>query len=161
MRMVYRIVPARHARDLSGKGASLTGGRWNAKDTAVIYTSESRSLAAMEFLVHVSLTDIPQEIKIVSIGIPDMNIPNQINPSDLPRDWRTHPAPFSLAEIGSRWAFGMGSLLLRVPSAVMIHEFNILINPIHPDMKSVKIIDVESFAYDARLHKPAKIPKEA
>lgn len=156
MREVYRIALAKHARDLSGKGARLTGGRWNTKDTAVIYTSESRSLAAMEYLVHVSLTDIPPEIKITSIGIPEAIIPKEIDPSDLPKDWRKSPAPFLLGDIGAKWVSGMESLLLRVPSAVVMHEFNILINPAHPDMKSVRIIDVESFIYDERLHKPTK-----
>ncbi|HUK55831.1 MAG TPA: RES family NAD+ phosphorylase [Nitrospiria bacterium] len=144
---------AKHARDLSGKGARLTGGRWNAKDTAVIYTSESRSLAAMEYLVHVSLTNIPAGIRIVSIGIPDSSVPKQINPSDLPADWHRNPAPFSLADMGTKWAISMESLLLRAPSAVIMHEYNILINPTHPDMKSVQILDVENFIYDERLHK--------
>lgn len=156
MRRVYRIALAKHARDLSGKGARLTGGRWNAKDTEVIYTSESRSLAAMEYLVHVSLTDIPTETKIVSIDIPDTSIPKQIDPSDLPTDWRKNPAPFLLADIGTKWVLSKESLLLRVPSAVIIHEFNILINPMHPDMKSVNIVEVESFVYDERLHKTNK-----
>jgi len=153
MRLVYRIALAKHALDLSGKGARLTGGRWNVKDTAIIYTSESRSLAAMEFLVHVSLTDIPEEIKIVSISIPDTNIPIQVDATNLPKDWRKIPAPFSLADIGTKWVQSMKSLLLRVPSAVMMHEFNILISPMHPDMKSVNIIEEETFNYDERLHK--------
>lgn len=154
MRRVYRIALAKHARDLSGKGARLTGGRWNAKDTAVIYTSESRSLAAMEYLVHVSLADIPPGIKIASIGIPETIIPKQLDPDDLPKEWRKSPAPFSLGDIGTRWVSSMESLLLRVPSAVISHEFNILINPAHPEMKSVKIVEVESFIYDERLQKP-------
>ncbi|MFQ5779226.1 MAG: RES family NAD+ phosphorylase [Nitrospiria bacterium] len=154
--MVYRIALAKHARDLSGKGARLTGGRWNTKDTGVIYTSESRSLAAVEYLVHLSLADIPAEIKIVSIGIPDMSIPKQIDPSDLPRDWRKNPGPFLLADIGTKWVLSMESLLLRVPSAVIMTEFNILINPTHPDMESVNIVEVEHFIYDERLHKTNK-----
>lgn len=156
MRRVYRIALAKHARDLSGRGARLTGGRWNPKDTAVIYTSGSRSLAAMEFLVHVSLADIPPELKIVTIEFPETMIPKQIDSSVLPKNWRRSPAPFSLGEIGVNWVSSMESLLLRVPSAVILHEFNILINPSHPDMKSVKIVDVESFLYDERLHKPTK-----
>ncbi len=147
---------AKHARDLSGKGARLTGGRWNAKGTALIYTSESRSLAAMEYLVHVSLANIPTQIMIVSIGIPDSSIPKQIDPSDLPGDWARNPAPFLLADIGTRWVSSVESLLLRVPSAVIMHEFNILINPTHPDMKFVDILEVESFTYDERLHKTDK-----
>lgn len=156
MRMVYRVARAKHARDLSGIGARLTGGRWNTKDTGVIYTSESRSLAAMEYLVHVSLTDIPAETKIVSIGIPDTNIPKKIDPSDLPKDWRKNPAPFLLAGIGTKWVLSMKSLLLRVPSAVIMNEFNILINPTHHDIQSVNIVKVESFVYDERPHKTDK-----
>jgi RES domain-containing protein len=156
MRRVYRIALAKHARDLSGKGARLTGGRWNAKGTDLIYTSESRSLAAMEYLVHVSIANIPTQIMMASIGIPDSSIPKQIDPSDLPADWARNPAPFLLADIGTRWVSSMESLLLRVPSAVIMHEFNILINPTHPGMKFVDILEVESFTYDERLHKTDK-----
>lgn len=155
MRRVYRIALAKHARDLTGKGARLTGGRWNAKETAVLYTSESRSLAAMEYLVHLSLANIPPDIKIISIGIPDSSVPKQLNVSELPKDWRRNPAPMMLAEIGTRWALGLESLLLRVPSAVIMQEFNILINPAHPDMKAVHILDVDPFIYDERLRRAA------
>ncbi|HEX9757246.1 MAG TPA: RES family NAD+ phosphorylase [Nitrospiria bacterium] len=153
MREVYRISLAKHARDLSGRGARLIGGRWNRRDTGVIYTSEHRSLAAMEYLVHVSLPYLPAEIKIVSIGVPDTGIPKEIDPAKLPTDWNRYPAPFSLADIGTQWVSSMESLLFRVPSAVVPHEFNILINPAHPEMKSVKILKVENFEYDSRLHK--------
>lgn len=153
MRRVYRIALAKHARDLSGNGARLTGGRWNPKGTAVIYTSESRSLAAMEYLVHLSFTDIPPEIKIVSIGVPETIVPKQIDPAHLPKDWRRSPAPFSLGEIGARWVLGGQSLLLRVPSAIVPHEFNILINPAHLEMKSARILEVERFIYDERLRR--------
>ena len=46
-RIVYRIgvdAPAYEADDLSGKGAEITGGRWNEKGTAVVYAAENRSL---------------------------------------------------------------------------------------------------------------------
>lgn len=151
MREVYRISLAKHARDLSGKGARLMGGRWNKKDTALIYTSESRSLAAMEYLVHVSLVNIPPEIAIVSMGIPESIIFQQIDSLALPQDWRSSPTPFLLANIGTKWVSSMESLLFRVPSAVIEHEFNILINPAHPDMKSIEILKVEDFIYDERL----------
>jgi len=153
MRRVYRISLAKHARDLSGKGARLTGGRWNTKDTAVIYTSESRSLAAMEYLVHVSLANMPPEITITSIEIPQSLVPITINISDLPKDWRRSPPPFLLGELGAKWVSSMESLLLRVPSAIIKHEFNILMNPSHPDIKKINIGEVEDFIYDERLKK--------
>lgn len=152
MRVVYRIALAQHARDLSGQGARLNGGRWNNKGTAIIYTSESRSLAAMEYLVHVSLPDIPAGLKIVSISIPAAMKAKQVEPSDLPRNWHEYPPPFELADFGTKWVESGQGLLLRVPSAVIEHEFNVLINPQHPDRKHVKIKSIEDFMYDDRLH---------
>jgi RES domain-containing protein len=56
-----------------------------------------------------------------------------------------------LAELGTTWAIKNESLLLRVPSAVVEHEFNILINPLHPDMKQVSILQIENYTLDKRL----------
>ena len=56
-----------------------------------------------------------------------------------------------LADLGSEWAMAMRSLLLRVPSVVVLDEFNILINPKHPDMNRVVISSVESYMFDRRL----------
>jgi hypothetical protein len=45
----------------------------------------------------------------------------------------------------------VSELLLFVPSAVVSGEHNVMINPLHPDMKQVKIIMVEDFTFDRRL----------
>jgi len=73
--------------------------------------------------------------------------------SDLPADWRTHPAPPQLADLGSAWVKTNKTLLLRVPSVIIEKEFNILINPGHPDIKFVTIGKVEDFKFDDRLLK--------
>jgi len=52
---LFRVTRKKYIDDLSGEGSRLYGGRWNHKGAAVIYTSESISLAAMEVLVHTSL----------------------------------------------------------------------------------------------------------
>jgi RES domain-containing protein len=70
----------------------------------------------------------------------------------LPKGWRDHPPPIKLAEMGTDWLKSIKSLLLRMPSAVIPNEFNIIINPVHTDMKYVKITHVEDFTYDKRLH---------
>jgi RES domain-containing protein len=77
--------------------------------------------------------------------------PTEIPLSDLPKTWRKFPASSELAEIGSKWAVSNESLALRVPSAVVPHEFNILLNPAHPDMKHVAITTVEGLEMDKRL----------
>ena len=42
------------ADDTTGAGAKKTGGRWNRKGIALIYTAESRALACLETLVHLN-----------------------------------------------------------------------------------------------------------
>ena len=45
------------------------------------------------------------------------------------------------------------SLLLKVPSAIIPEEYNMIINPAHPDFKKVKIIKTGLFQFDASLFK--------
>jgi RES domain-containing protein len=52
--------------DLSGKGAEKTGGRWNRRDTPVIYASGSIALAYLETIVHLSGNDpLPHPADVV------------------------------------------------------------------------------------------------
>ena len=51
----WRIVKSKHADTaFSGEGAARFGGRWNSRGVAVVYTSATRSLAALETLVHLN-----------------------------------------------------------------------------------------------------------
>ena len=149
--LVYRIAKTEYIHDLSGTGAKVYGGRWSKKGIGIIYTSENRALATVEYLVHVPLSLFPGNISIATLKIPDGIAPKEISISGLPANWRNYPAPLELAEIGTRWALANDTLLLRVPSAVVEHEWNILINPSHPDMKHVSISKTERFSLDARL----------
>ena len=149
--LVFRLAQSAHIRDLTGAGARLYGGRWNHRGTAVIYASETRSLATLEYLVHVPLPHMPADLSIASLEIPD-DVPfEEVNPSDLPQDWRRFPAPSELAGWGTAWARSCRGLLLRVPSAVVDHECNVLLNPSHPDVSRVAIADVKLYSLDERL----------
>ena len=50
--IVWRLADPRYARDLSGEGSRLMGGRWNAPGHAVLYVSSHLSLAVLETLAH-------------------------------------------------------------------------------------------------------------
>jgi RES domain-containing protein len=149
--LVYRIATSKHLNDLSGEGARLHGGRWNHRGTAVIYTSETRSLATVELVVHVSLSFAPTDLKMATIEVPDQPAPEVVDVTALPPSWRDFPAPPELADLGTSWARSNRSLLLRVPSAVVEHEHNILINPTHPDIARAVLAKVEDFRLDRRL----------
>jgi len=154
--LVYRIATSKHVKDLSGEGARLHGGRWNHRGTALLYTSETRSLATVELVVHVSLSFAPTDLKMATIEVPDEPAPEVVDVAALPPNWRDFPAPPELADLGTTWARSSRSLLLRVPSAVVAHEHNILINPAHPDIARVVLATVEDFRLDRRLARPKR-----
>lgn len=150
---LFRIAKEQHVGDLSGIGARLYGGRWNHKGVAVVYASESRALAALECLVHVPMSTIPRDLEMMELVIPKRIIPENIDPADLPPKWRKYPPPQRLATLGSNWVHSNRSLLLRVPSAVVENEFNVLINPEHEDLKRIRTIGPVRFEFDGRLLK--------
>jgi RES domain-containing protein len=149
--IVYRIAKTKYINDLSGSGARLYGGRWNHKGVGIIYASETRALATVEYLVHVPLSIVPDDLSIASIEVPDDVSAREILIPELPGNWRSYPPPIECAELGTVWALSNETLLLRVPSAVVAHEFNILINPSHPGIKSVTVSQIENYKFDKRL----------
>lgn len=151
---VYRIAKTDHIGDLSGTGARLYGGRWNHRGTPMVYTSETRALATLEYLVHVSLPFAPANLGMAALEIPDGIVPEEVLPSSLPTNWRGHPASPKLPDIGTEWARSGRALLLRVPSAVVEHECNVLINPLHRDARLVVVVETEPCRLDERLLTP-------
>ncbi|MEX0720738.1 MAG: RES family NAD+ phosphorylase [Balneolaceae bacterium] len=148
---LFRITRKKYAGDLSGEGARIYGGRWNRKGVSVIYTSGHESLAALEVLTHTSIADIPKDLEMLVLFVPDDIRCEEVSAEDLPENWRVYPAPQHLAEIGIKWALYKNSLLLKVPSVIIPTEFNYLINPIHPDFSKVSIKEIRAFSFDDRL----------
>lgn len=64
----YRLHSNRYPAN-SGKGAALRGGRWNHAGIEAIYAAQSRSLAALEILVHYSV--LPKDFLVTPVRIPD------------------------------------------------------------------------------------------
>jgi RES domain-containing protein len=153
---VYRIAKERYIKDLSGEGARTYGGRWNRKGTSTLYTAENRSLATVEYLVHLPMALVPEDTYIAELTIPDHIEYEQIRTEDLPPQWAVYPAPMVLADIGEEWVRKGDTLLLRVPSSVVRGEWNVLINPKHRLFKEVELTSLERYDFDERLLKPHK-----
>lgn len=151
--LLYRIAKTGYVRDLTGFGAKLYGGRWNHRGSAIIYTSETRALATIEYLVHVSMANMPRDLSMAVLEVPDALASERIQTATLPNNWRDFPAPPELADLGTRWAESERSLLLIVPSAVVPEEHNVLLNPLHSDMKRVALRNVEPYEMDQRLRR--------
>lgn len=148
---LFRISKKRYIQDLSGEGARKFGGRWNLKGSAVLYTSQTESLAALETLVHTSMAAMPSDLNLLILSVPENIEPDKIEIQQLHSSWRNYPAPNQCAEIGSKWIDSDSSLLLEVPSVLVQSEKNILINPGHSDMEKLIIKEIRPFSFDMRL----------
>ncbi len=152
---VYRIAKTGFINDLGGEGARLFGGRWNFKGYPVLYTTTSRSLAVLENLVHVSNVPGAGEYSLLTLNIPVSVKPLNINETGISKSQlKRFYEVGSTTEImvaGTQWLIKQSSLLLRVPSAVIFEEDNILINPLHPDFVKIKKAGVRVFEFDKRL----------
>ena len=153
---VWRIAldaPLFKADDLSGEGAKKSGGRWNKKGAPVLYTSESIALACLETLVHINAQGLPLTRYLVRIDIPMRvwNLAKKLNAKTAGIGWDAMPAGTASIERGQKWLHSNTSALLLVPSAVIPQASNVLINPLHPDIKLIKAKKIERFSYDPRL----------
>lgn len=149
--IVYRIARQDYAKDLSGTGARLLGGRWNYPGISCLYTAGSRALAILEFRVHLNnLVELPTQLRLLRLDIPETSI-YRITTNKLPPNWRDYPAPAECMQLGTRLLKQARHLVLQVPSVVVPEEQNFLINPLHPAMDEVKILDNMPLLLDPRL----------
>jgi len=119
-----------------------------------VYTAESAALAALELLVHLGRSRTLAEYVIFSCTFSESLI-ERITGHDLPADWRSHPGPVGLRDIGDRWFKEQRSAVLEVPSAVIDTERNYLLNPEHHDFGRITIAEGQPFALDLRLLRDA------
>jgi RES domain-containing protein len=138
------------ARTFSGDGAFRYGGRWSPPGLAVVYCAESRSLAAMEVLVHHLGTEVFNHTRwtMTAVDAPEALIEK---PAGVPKDWRKLSPVADVQAFGAAWVRTARSAVLRVPSAVVLGEFNYLLNPAHADFIRLTIGKPEPFEFDARF----------
>lgn len=147
----WRIVKTRFAgAAFDGEGARLYGGRWSSPGSAVVYTAEHVSLALLELLVHLHDSRLLPSYSLCRASFPTALV-RRIDVADLPRGWRSVPAPQKLQGIGDRWLRSGASAVLEVPSAIVPQERNYLLNPAHPDFAEVELEPPVPFEWDERL----------
>jgi RES domain-containing protein len=150
MPAAWRIVKAKHAAAaFSGKGAADFGGRWNSRGVAVVYASATKSLAALESLVHLNP---PVRFGLVAFRLQFEDVlVEKFSLKKLPAAWQVEPPSPSSQQIGDGWVRAARSAVLALPSAIIPSEFNFLVNPAHPDFKQILIGKPEPFTFDPRL----------
>lgn len=137
----WRIARNAYA-DLSGYGAFLVGGRWNAPGRPVVYAASDASLAVLEVRVHL---DLPPDL------IPDDYVLMRIEAAVSPSIERVDVAPSDPRAFGDDWLVSGRTAVLDVPSAIVPESRNLLINPAHPEAKAFAITEKRPFGFDSRL----------
>jgi len=148
---VFRLQRGKFGQRLSGAGAALKGARWNSPGTELIYTSANRSLAMAEVAVHFSYATLPSGFFMLTIFIPDACSISIVKEPELPANWNSHPPVLATRKTGDQFVRSNKHCLLMIPSAVVKGDFNILINPAHPEFHKIKVVNKEEFPFDQRL----------
>lgn len=128
------------------------GYRWNSLHTRLVYTAESRALATLEVAVHLDLSqDLPLDRYYVEIEIPDDLLLLEVRFDDLPSGWDAKPPSILTQIIGDDFVAQGEAAVLKVPSSIVPQESNFLINPNHPDAKSITVKSSFPMIFDPRI----------
>lgn len=146
--LVYRITKAVYADRLVASGGAA---RWNSRNQFVIYTAATRALACLENVVHRGSEGLASLFRVMVIDIPDTLLIDTIDPETLPVDWADYQQYKTCQPIGGEWLSSGRSAVLRVPSAIIPHEWNYLLNPAHPDFSRICLRQTEPFSFDPRI----------
>ena len=146
----YAVPPA---SAFDGEGSRRRGGRWSPAGRRVAYASSSLALASLEYFVNLDPVDAPSDLVSIRVEIPGEILIETIDTATLPANWRRDPYPRELQLIGDRWLLAGSSVCLRVPSAVIPEEFNLLINPLHRDFHALHFLEPAEFKFDPRMWK--------
>lgn len=114
---------------LSGAGGNYASGRWHIMPRPVLYVAEHPALALLEVLAHMQLdpAHVPTTLKLLSIDV--AKGAKRIKAPVLPAGWQANE-PTSQA-VGNAFLEAGNALLMPVPSALVPHAINYVINPRH------------------------------
>ena len=151
--MLWRIAAETRqygADDLSGAGAAKNPGRWNEHGQPALYSAPTIAIAVLETAAHVDDSGLPLNRYLVQIEVPDRvwAARQTLEASSLPIGWAAIPAGRVSVQTGANWLRAVTTAILQVPSVIVPEEPAALINPWHPDAKTVSARIVRRFEYN-------------
>lgn len=149
---IYRITQKEYAEDLSGNGARLFGGRWNSEGFFALYASSSRSLALLETLAHTTAKMLDVRVyHLITLSTPDNIVTQKLSLKHLLPGWDAPDTRPFTKKIGDSFLTNKKELILEVPSVMMPEEINYVLNPLHEDMRQVKLVNKRRIYFDKRV----------
>jgi RES domain-containing protein len=135
--------------DLSGRGGMLAEGRWHRRGIPVVYCADHPATTMLERLVHLDPEDAPAAYRLLAIDVADSAPIARVTLDALPDGWR-HDLT-ATRTIGTDRLSRAEHLLILVPSALVPHAWNVLLNPHHEDVQRCTIAGVFDGLFDSRL----------
>jgi RES domain-containing protein len=126
-------------------------GRWHESGTPVVYLAESPAGALLEACAHTSANDVPPNYTLLTVEAGDRVSFEELDLKLLTRDW---PERIEVTRaVGSAWVRSGRTALFRVPSALVPHTCNVVLNPLHSDARGVRIQSAIEYPFDSRIKK--------
>lgn len=137
---------------LDGAGGRAAANRWNEPGHPVIYAAANASLAALETIANLHHPSSFGERTLLEIDASgsreDVSLEQLLR---LREDAPPEDPELYTRQLGTAWLQEKRSLVLTIPSFVMPYDRNVLINPLHPEAKKLKIIRQDRVRLDSRL----------
>lgn len=137
---------------LDGAGGRVAASRWNDAGHPVIYAAINPSLAALETLAHLRSPEQFGERTIIMLEltgeVEEVSLEQVLR---LREDSPPDDPELLTRQFGSEWLKEKRSLTLLVPSFVMPLDRHVLVNPLHKDAGTLRVVRKERVRLDARL----------
>jgi RES domain-containing protein len=147
----WRLSKARYAGDLSGVGASRFGQRWNQPGQRAVYLGGTAEITVLENLVHLNGV-LSAPLVLCCYALPDEpDLIRRVPLAELPMGWDAIPHGPASAAFGGGWLRTVANLALELPSEVVPQARNLLVNPLHPAIAQVRLLEQVPFRLDQRL----------
>lgn len=146
----WRITRKPYA-DLSGQGGLHASGRWHKRGQPILYMADHPALAMLEVRVHL---DLPPQLLPDDYVLMRVEWPDDLTCADLSKEALKAlkaTSEFTFQDIGQGWLMAQKTSLAKVPSLLVPHCHNYLLNPVHSESESVKILSCEPVSFDQRL----------
>lgn len=138
---LYRITHERYAdKPFSGEGGLHYKSRWASKGHRVSYAADHLATATLEKIAGVQRADLLTEMVYVRAEVA-ASLVSRLPEADRPEDWDALPPRGGTRAIGDAWLRDGRSLLLRVPSVVLPHSYNYVINAAHPEAAALEVVE--------------------
>lgn len=117
----------------------------------MVYASDSGALATLEIAVHLKNTVVLQAYSACQILIPD-GLCEEVTADELPHGWDELVVnPLAAQSWGDLWLEVGATPAVKVPSVILLTEWNVLLNPGHAQFKDIELGMIEPHAFDPRV----------